>query len=95
MVTDKQVEIWARALACRWRGNDDNWRLFEPYIRDTLAILDVPSRLADARHEATAAAAEAAVRYLETEPEPCAEALRAAVLGSGRTIAPPLADAAE
>lgn len=80
ILDEKQVEVWSRALATRWRGNDESWQLFEPYVRDVLAIIDTPGIAEKARHAATKVAADAAARYVHTHPRTTPAAVRAAVL---------------
>jgi esterase/lipase len=80
ILDEKQVEAWARALATRWRGSDESWEQFEAYVRDMVAIIDVPALVAQARQAATVAAADAAVRYVQAHARVTAAGLRAAIL---------------
>ncbi len=77
---EEQVEIWSRALATRWRGSDESWQLFEPYVRDVIAIIDASGLVAKARQAAIAATADAAARYVHTHPRTTPAGMRAAVL---------------
>jgi hypothetical protein len=97
IVDDKQVEAWSRALAFRWRGNDESWQIFEAYVRDLVAIIDAEGLAARARQDAVTAAADAAVRHMQANPHATATGVRGAILDllKREPAAPRLAAAAE
>jgi hypothetical protein len=95
IVDDKQVEAWSRALAFRWRGNDESWQIFEAYVRDLVAIIDAAGLTARARQDAVTAAADAAVRHMQANPHATATGVRAAILELLTPKAPPARLAAE